>query len=632
MIQIKDICLDFGGQSVFDHLTMNVNPDQRIGLVGRNGSGKSTLLKAIAGQQHLDSGAISITGKMNVAYMPQEMILASKRSILDESVSSCKDVGPLRDRLLQLEPLLETKDIKVIEEYAETAERLAELNVEYAIAETKKMLLGLGFKVEQFDAPVSTLSVGWQMRVVLAKLLLQKADFYLFDEPTNHLDLVAKDWFLDFLKDMDCGFMLVCHDKYFLDGLCTIILELDRGKGTPYYGNYSEYEEEKESRHQALMQAYTLQKKEIDKKKENIERFKATASKAKMAKSMQKSLEKIEVIEVPTDARKVRFQFPPTIRPGRVVVEIKDVAFSFENKQIFDNVTFQIERGEKVALVAPNGVGKTTLFNVICGKYKATQGRVDFGYNVKSTIFEQDQNRVLDPRKTLIDEVFDNTMNKSEQEVRSFLGAFLFGKAEIQKKTAVLSGGEKNRLSMVKVLLQDANFLLLDEPTNHLDIPSKEILLRALQQYDGTLLFVSHDQDFVNHLATRIVELTPHGVHSYAGNYELYLQQKRVAEQLQFAREGGVVKGAKSSTPGASVEGEKAERKVVHSLNKEQQRLESKIQRFEREIATLQASFADVDYGTPEFDKISDSLDKAQVSLQEAQTEWEAVVQRLGGI
>ncbi len=628
MIQLKDICLNFGSQAVFDHLSMNVNPDQRIGLVGRNGSGKSTLLKAIDGLQHLDSGAISVTGNMNVAYMPQEMVLASTRSILDEAVSSYKDVGPLRDRFLYLEPLLENQDSAVIEEYAEVAERLSELNVEYAIAETKKMLLGLGFKIEQFGHPVNTFSVGWQMRIVLAKLLLRQADFYLFDEPTNHLDLVAKDWFLDFLRDMDCGFMLVCHDKYFLDGLCTVILELDRGKGTTYYGNYTQYEEEKESRLQALLQAQTLQQKDIQRKKETIARFKAVASKATFAKSLQKSLDKIEVIEVPTDARKVRFTFPPTVRPGRVVLEVKDVAFSFENKQIFDQVTFQIERGEKVALVAPNGVGKTTLFNVICGKYKQTHGKIDLGYNVKSTIFEQDQNRVLDPRKTIIDEVCDNTMNKSEQEVRSFLGAFLFGKSEIQKKTSVLSGGEKNRLSMVKVLLQDANFLLLDEPTNHLDIPSKEILLRALQQFDGTLLFVSHDQDFVNHLATRIIELTPHGVHSYAGNYELYLQQKRDAERILAGRDGG--KSSKGGQSGSSDADDKEDRKVAFSLKKEQQRLESKIQRLEKEIGTLQASFADVDYGTPEFDTISDSLDTAQANLQEAQTEWESVVERLG--
>ncbi len=619
MIQIKDICLDFGSQKVFDHLSMNVNQDQRIGLVGRNGMGKSTLLKAIDKIQPLDRGTINITNKMNVAYMPQEMVLASTKTILEEALSSYKDVGVLRERALQLEALIAAQDTACLEEYSEVSGRLAELNVEYAIAETKKMLLGLGFKITQLDDPVSTLSVGWQMRVVLAKLLLQKADFYLFDEPTNHLDLVAKDWFLEFLKETDFGFMLVCHDKYFLDEMCNVILELDRGKGTIYYGNYTDYEEEKESRLQVLTQQANLQQKDIDRKKKLIEQFKAKASKAKMAQSMQKMLDKEEIIQLPPDARTVRFTFPPTIRPGRIVLEVQDIGFAFDNKQIFDHVSFQIERGDKVALVAPNGMGKTTLFNVLCGKYKPQHGKIEFGYNVKHTIFEQDQNRVLNPNKTVAEEVLDNC-TKSEQEVRSFLGAFLFGKDEIKKKTKVLSGGEKNRLSMVKVMLQDANFLLLDEPTNHLDISSKEILLKALQQFDGTILFVSHDHDFINKLSNRVIELTPTGVHSYHGNYDLFLQQKRDAERL--LKKAGSLDGADSSDKNGSG---KEDRKANHAAKKDQQRLEGKIARLEAEIKRLQNSFADIDYGTPEFDETDKALDAAQAELATVQKEWEKI-------
>ncbi len=619
MIQIKDICLDFGSQKVFDHLSMNVNQDQRIGLVGRNGMGKSTLLKAIDKIQILDKGTINITNKMNVAYMPQEMVLASTKTILEEALSSYKDVGVLRERSLVLEALITANDSSVLEEYSEVSGRLAELNVEYAIAETKKMLLGLGFKIAQLDDPVSTLSVGWQMRVVLAKLLLQKADFYLFDEPTNHLDLVAKDWFLGFLKETDFGFMLVCHDKYFLDEMCNVILELDRGNGTIYYGNYTDYEEEKESRLQVLTQQANLQQKDIDRKKKLIEQFKAKASKAKMAQSMQKMLDKEERIVLPPDARTVRFTFPPTVRPGRIVLEVQDIGFSFDNKQIFDHVSFQIERGDKIALVAPNGMGKTTLFNVLCGKYKPQHGKIEFGYNVKHTIFEQDQNRVLNPNKTVSEEVLDNC-SKSEQEVRSFLGAFLFGKDEIKKKTKVLSGGEKNRLSMVKVMLQDANFLLLDEPTNHLDISSKEILLKALQQFDGTILFVSHDHDFINKLSNRVIELTPTGVHSYHGNYDLFLQQKRDAERL--LKKAGSPDGADSSDKSGS---DKEDRKANNAAKKDQQRLEGKIARLEAEIGRLQNSFADIDYGTPEFDETDKALDAAQAELAAVQKEWEKI-------
>jgi ATP-binding cassette subfamily F protein 3 len=617
MIQIKDICLDFGSQKVFDHLSMNVNQDQRIGLVGRNGMGKSTLLKAIDRIQPLDKGTINITNKMNVAYMPQEMVLASTKSILEEALSSYKDVGVLRERSLELEALIAAHDNSVLEEYAEVSGRLAELNVEYAIAETKKMLLGLGFKLPQLDDPVSTLSVGWQMRVVLAKLLLQKADFYLFDEPTNHLDIVAKDWFLGFLKETDFGFMLVCHDKYFLDEMCNVILELDRGNGTIYYGNYTDYEEEKEARLQTLKQQAQLQQKDIDRKKKLIEQFKAKASKAKMAQSMQKMLDKEEVIQLPPDARTVRFTFPPTVRPGRIVLEVQNIGFSFDTKKIFDNVSFQIERGDKVALVAPNGMGKTTLFNVLCAKYKPQHGKIEFGYNVKHTIFEQDQNRVLNPNKTVAEEVLDNC-NKSEQEVRSFLGAFLFGKDEIKKKTKVLSGGEKNRLSMVKVMLQDANFLLLDEPTNHLDISSKEILLKALQQFDGTILFVSHDHDFINKLSNRVIELTPTGVHSYHGNYDLFLQQKRDADRL--LKKAGSPDSAESNEKNGA---DKEDRKANYAAKKDKQRLEGKIARLEAEIGRLQCSFADIDYGTPEFDETDKALDAAQAELAAVQKEWE---------
>ncbi len=621
MIQLRDLCLSFGTQKVFDHLSMNVNPDQRLGLVGRNGSGKSTLLKAIDKTQHLDEGTITITGKMTVAYMPQEMVLASEKSILEEAVSSYKEVGGLRERAHVLEQQIAAGDNNALEEYSEVSHRLSELNVDLAIAETKKMLLGLGFKIEQFYTPVASLSVGWQMRIVLAKLLLQKADFYLFDEPTNHLDIVAKDWFLEFLRYSDFGFMLVCHDKYFLDELCTTILELDRGIGTLYYGNYTYYENEKEQRLAALRSAYEQQRKEVEHKEKIIAKFKS-GTRSKQAKSMEKQLDKIERIELPDDPRAMRFHFKPTERSGRIVLEVSNLGFSFGDKKIFEGVTFSIERGEKVGLVAPNGMGKTTLFNVICGKYKQQVGTVNFGHNVKHTIFEQDQTKVLDPRKSIIEEVLDNCYNKTEAEIRGMLGSFLFGKEEIQKKTKSLSGGEKNRVSMVKVILQDANFMLLDEPTNHLDITSKEILLRALQQYDGTMLFVSHDQDFVNQLANRIIELTPDGIHSYVGNYEAFVAQKHGAHALGLSSHGeteGVVVDGK----GGTVKSGKEDRS--DAAKREQQNLERKIAKLESDIERIQCSFADLEYGTPEFDTAQEELLKKQKELKDIEKAWEAL-------
>lgn len=622
MIQLKDICLSFGSQSVFDHINQNISQDQRLGLVGRNGSGKSTLLKAIDGKQHLDKGTIVISGKMRVAYMPQEVVMESQLSILEEALSSYQDVGPMRKRAHELEPLVQAGDADAIEEYAHATQRLAELNVDFAIAETKKMLMGLGFKQKQLDEPVTSLSVGWQMRVVLAKLLLQKADFYLFDEPTNHLDIVAKDWFLEFLRDSDFGFILVCHDKYFLDELCTTILEMDRGQGTLFYGNYTDYEDEKERRLEALRAAQIQQQKEIKQKQEFIDRFKAKASKAKLAKSAQKMLDRVEIIELPDDPRKVSFRFPETKRAGRIVLDVQDIGFSFGTKKIFDHVTFKIERGEKVALVAPNGMGKTTLFNVICGKYKPEHGTINLGLSVDQTIFEQDQNKVLDPKKSILEEVMDNTARKTEQEIRRFLGSFLFSGAEVAKKTKVLSGGEKNRVSMVKVLLQDANFLLLDEPTNHLDITSKEILLSALKQYDGTILFVSHDHDFVNHLASRIIELTPQGIHSYFGNYESFLAQKQMNQQGKHEPAEGSGKKVKQQS-----QAPKEERKAVFDKNKELQRVERKIEKLEKELMQINERFGDLEYGTSEFSTAQQQALEKEKELKVAQKEWEGLIQ-----
>ncbi len=615
MIHLNNLCLSFGSQKIFDQLSYSIAPDQRLGLVGRNGSGKSTLLKVMGGIIPLDSGSVSVSGNCTVAYMPQELVISSTRSIFEEAFASYHTIGALWEKMQILEPKIAQGCSDAIQEYGEVAFQYQQLLPDQARLETKNMLLGLGFKESQLHDSVQTLSVGWQMRVVLAKLLLQKADFYLFDEPTNHLDIIAKDWFLSFLAEASFGFILVCHDKYFLDQQCSTILELDRGKGSLFYGNYSDYEQEKAEQVEALFAAKRQQDRELAHKQQLIDRFKAKASKAKMAKSLEKALDKVEIIEVPQEAKQVRFRFPEPKRSGRIVLEATNLGFSYDTKQIFKNVDLKIERGEKVALIAPNGVGKTTLFNVLCGKFKSTQGNFQMGAEVYATIFEQEQTKVLNPNNTVIQEVFDHVPNKTEQEIRMFLGAFLFGKEEIQKKTKVLSGGERNRLSMVKVLLQDANFLLLDEPTNHLDIPSKEILLKALQEYKGTILFVSHDHDFVNHLASSILELTSEGVLRYHGNYESFLAQKRLSnKQTAFTKTAG---------PSVSAVSEQN----APSTRKDLNRVERAITKLESDKEKIQASFADLEYGTPEFDKAQEKLEAISKELKALTKEWEALIQ-----
>lgn len=581
MIQASNICLSFGNQEVFDDVSFTINQNDRIGLIGRNGSGKTTLLKAIIEPSILDDGAISIQNRKKIAYMPQEVVLASNLSILEETFS-----------------IFETLQDELVDE-----QKLK--------AKVKKMLMGLGFSTQQFDQPVSSLSVGWKMRIVLAKLLLQEADFYLFDEPTNHLDLIAKEWFLDFLKESDFGFILICHEKYFLDELCKKILELERGQANWYTGNYSNYVVKKEHDLALLMAAYVQQQKEITRKKETIERFRASASRAKMAQSMIKQLDKIERIEIPPSAKSVNFSFPPVQQSGKSVIKVTDVVQKFDDKIIFQNVSFEIMRGQKVALIAPNGAGKTTLFNIIAGKLPLQHGDITFGYNVTHAIFAQDQNKALNMNQTILDNINYICPKVSEQRVRSFLGAFLFSNEDVYKKVKVLSGGEKNRVGMVSVLLQNANLLLLDEPTNHLDIPSKEILLKALKEFNGTLLFVSHDRDFINDLATDIIELTSNGTYHFQGNYDSYLYTKEHSSQPVTDQENITAPNQEKLTNN------------FDSLKKTK-KLEERMAKLEQQIQDIYTSFAELDYGTEEFNVAQDKVEKLKLELQETEKAWEA--------
>ena len=620
MINIYDLSLSFGSQAIFDALSCTISEEQRIGLVGRNGSGKSTLLKAIAGQQIVDGGSIALVKDKTIAYLPQEVVLSSYRSILQETESAFAHVDALRTKQKNLEDVLTTDpgNESALEQYATVCDQLNLLNPDALQAEAKKMLTGLGFSQEQFNEPVSTLSVGWKMRIVLAKLLLQKADFYLFDEPTNHLDIVAKDWFLQFLKSAPFGFMIVSHERYFLDFLCTHVLELERGRGKVYNGNYSHYETQKEHDLQAVQAAYKNQQRELKQKRETIERFRAKASKAKMAQSMIKSLDKVDLIELPPGQRNISFNFPPIQQSGKIVLTVKNIAHAFDSKKIFKDVSFEIQRGQKVALVAPNGVGKTTLFNVIAGKLALQTGMFEYGYNVEHALFDQDQTASLDLNRSVFDNIYYSTQGKTEQVVRKFLGAFLFSRDDTEKKVKVLSGGEKNRVGMVRVLLQNTNLLLLDEPTNHLDIPSKETLLKALQEYKGTIIFVSHDHDFVNKLATDIIELTPHKALYYHGNYDSYKEQKKQYVQSDI-KDNGTGAKAKDQAPS----------KDLVALKKMSKTLEKKIGNIEYEIKATEVSFAQLSYGTPQFEKAETKLNRLKKELEQFSTQWEEVQQSL---
>lgn len=619
MINIKHLSLSFCSQTVFDDISVNVDHKARMGLVGRNGSGKSTLLKVIAKYQSIEDGSITILPGKTIAYMPQEVVLQSDKSIIDETVAACADVDEIQRQIAQLEKEIEdgnTSDAIIIP-YVDLQEKLAQLEPDKIRAQAERILIGLGFKRELLGEPVNSLSVGWKMRVVLAKLLLQKADFYLFDEPTNHLDIVAKDWFLGFLKASDFGFMLVCHERYFLDELCTSILALEHGKAKVYKGNYSEFETQYAMDMEQLQSAYARQQKELERRTETIERFKAKASKAKMAQSMQKQLDKVERITIPPAPKTVRFHFPETKRSGKIVLSVNDVTQAFGDKKLFEHVNMQIERGERVALVAANGVGKTTLFNLIVGNLPLQHGTIELGSSVDQTIFAQDQNESLDFNANIFENARALCSKKTEQQIRAFLGAFLFGAEDIKKKVGVLSGGEKNRVAMSVVLMQDANFLLLDEPTNHLDMPSKEILIQALSEFTGTILFVSHDHYFINKLATRIVELTPKGALSYQGNYDAYLHQKSL---LAEATQAPAKKQAQQTT-------KQTVKVEVRSADEEKRarKLENDLAQAEREIEKLQRALASIDPAHHSFAQTQRKIDRKQEEHKTLLAEWESI-------
>lgn len=620
MINGYNICLEMIDQVIYDDVSFTFDHNQRIGLVGRNGSGKSTLLKVIAGEQQIDSGSVAIQKGKSIAYLSQDVVLQSDKSVAEETYTAFAHITNLIEEQKKIESQLDSADDldELLERYAVVCEKLLHIDQDGMKSEAKRVLMGLGFKQEQLDQPVATLSVGWKMRIVLAKLLLQKADFYLFDEPTNHLDIIAKEWFLQFLKRAPFGFVLVCHDRYFLNQLCNVIFELERGKGTLYVGDYNDYEKQKAHAESLLEMQYKNQQRELKQKQEFIDRFKAKASKASVAQSMVKKLEKIERIELPPSPPDINFTFPPLQQSGGVVLTVEGVSHSFGEKEIFKNVSCEIQRGKKVALVAANGVGKTTLFNLIAHKLPLQNGQITLGYNVTPAIFDQDQTASLMLDKTILENLTESCSKATEQKIRAFAGAFLFTKDSINKKVGVLSGGEKNRVGMIKVLLQNANFLLLDEPTNHLDIQSKDILLTALKTYQGTILFVSHDQDFVNKLATDIVELSIDGAKEYQGNYELYLYQKQQeAQRMQLAEQQVHHKNNKNTKKN---ENQISTNTVSISDIKS---LEQKIKKLEHEIEKTENKFLDLVFGTVSFDEAQKKLVALRKELEMAMVEWE---------
>jgi ATP-binding cassette subfamily F protein 3 len=622
MILVSGLCLRYGTQEIFDNVSFSLKKGMSLGLVGRNGAGKSTLLRVITGYEQADEGSISVEKGKKIAYLPQEVVLSSTKNVFDEAFSIFDQLDKDLEELKRLEALIEKGelyDIDEIERFSELHDRLATADKHGALKRTMMVLDGLGFDEEKKKQPVSSLSTGWKMRLVLAKLLLQEADFYFFDEPTNHLDIVAKQWFLKFLKTDVKSYLLVTHDRYFLDHACNEVLEVEGGDITWFKGNYSQYVEQKDEERERLIQASKLQQRDIERKEELISKFKAKASKAAFARSLQRKIDNMDVIEIPPVLPTVHFSFAGVEQSGAHPLRIKDLAMKFGEKSLFSNVDCEIQRGEKVALVASNGVGKSTLMNIISGKLAPTHGEFAWGYNAKMAYFEQDQLLALDQNKTILAEITSNCSKASETDIRRMLGCFLFTGDDVNKKIRVLSGGEQNRVAMVKVLLQKANFLLLDEPTNHLDLFIKHVLLQALTQYTGTLLFVSHDQDFLSKLATRIIELTPTGLRDYKGNYDYYLwaKEKEALEAAELLQKKELQKAHDKKNA--------ISEPIKANKDKELQSLDKKIKHIEKELAEKAEHLTGQPYGSPIFVKITRELEVLQKELNELNASWEKI-------
>jgi ATP-binding cassette, subfamily F, member 3 len=555
MLRLERISKIYPTGEVLKDVTWEVKPGDRVGLVGVNGAGKSTQLKIIMGEIEPTTGEVIRPASLHIGYLTQEFEVDPGRTVREEFWTVFTAANQAHHGLLDVQHAMETADPQTLDELIHKLDRLQrqfEALDGYGLeARIEKILPEMGFESDDGDRLVSSFSGGWQMRMSLGKILLQEPDVLLLDEPTNHLDLETIEWLEKYLKGLTIPMVIVSHDREFLDRLCNRIVETERGVSTTYLGNYSTYLQQKYELQEAQQSAYERQQKELEKQQVFVDRFRASATRSTQAKSREKQLEKIERIEAPTgNVRTLRFQFPPAPRSGREVVTIKDLVHTYNEKILFLGANLEIERGDRIAFLGPNGAGKSTLLRLIVGTETPTDGSVEIGqHNVIPGYFEQNQAEALDLAKTVLDTIHDEVPDWKDVEVRTLLGKFLFSGDTVLKKVESLSGGEKARLALAKMLLQPANLLILDEPTNHLDIPAKEMLEEALQKYDGTVLIVSHDRYFISRVANKIVEIRDGELVIYAGDYHYYLdkleEEKQKAEQQRIEAEKAAKAAAK---------------------------------------------------------------------------------------
>src|SRR5258708_5530681 len=551
MIQVAVAGKRFGPKILLQELDWLITPHDRVGLVGANGTGKTTLLKILAGTESLDYGTVTQQRGIQSGYLPQDGLSLSGRSVFAECLSVFEQVHQMQREQEDLAQRRADVD-HASPEYTQIAERFHRIQAEmqsrdgYTIeAEVGAVLNGLGFKKEDWERRTEEFSGGWQMRIALAKLLLQKPNLLLLDEPTNHLDLESRNWLEQYLTDYPFAYVLISHDRYFLDVTVNKTVEIWNRQVHFYSGNYEKYLAQKAERRAQLEAAYRNQHEKIEQLEAFINRFRAQATKAKQVQSRIKELERMEKVEIPPDEKAIHFSFPQPPPSGRTVVEAKDLGKSYGEKKVFGGANFVIERGDRIALVGVNGAGKSTLIRLLAHLDRPSEGEARLGHNVEVDYFAQDQYKALNPQARMLDDLYEAAPRHTQTELRNLLGCFLFSEDDVFKTIQVLSGGERNRYALARMLLHPSNFLQLDEPTNHLDLRAKDVLLDSLQKFTGTVVFVSHDRYFIDKLATRIFEIGSGQVEVFPGNYEDYLWRKQGLETAANGPAGNGVSGKK---------------------------------------------------------------------------------------
>src|SRR5579872_686212 len=640
MIQLTGASKRFGPKTLFEEFDWLVTPNDRTGIVGANGTGKSTLLKILAGIDSLDGGTKTVMKGVTIGYLPQDGLSLSGRTVFAECMTVFAGLRALEEEQEALAARMAELDPSG-HEYGQVAERFHRVESEfrakdgYAIeVQVGSVLSGLGFPERDWKRRTEEFSGGWQMRIALAKLLLEKPNLLLLDEPTNHLDLEARNWLETYLAQYPNAFVLVSHDRYFLDVTVRRIVELWNKHAHFYAGNFTRYEQLKTERRAQLESAQKNQQDKIHQLETFISRFRYTATKARQVQSRIKELEKIERIDLPPEEKTIHFRFPQPKPSGRIVAEFRKVAKSYGDKPVFSNANFVIERGDRVALVGVNGAGKSTLIKILAGSETLSQGEYTLGHNAAPDYFAQDQYKELDPGVRMIDDLAAVAPRATNTELRSILGCFLFSEDDVFKTIGVLSGGERNRYALARMLMMPGNFLLLDEPTNHLDMRAKDVLLEALEEFSGTVVFVSHDRYFIDKLATRIFEVGGGTVNVFPGNYEDYLWRKEGAAPAVGVRpepEEPAVRPVAVPAPAVSPKTDGARRLNPIKLRQMKQRrraIEDEVTRLEVEIADYERELAHFT-SVEETQRVTDLLDARRTDLASLMAEWEDVAQTI---